>query len=71
MREDETLVLSFYSPVYATSVNTIKKTTILLYRIPDGLRELRTLLEQHITNQGLAAIDRCGDSAVNVSNVRL
>ncbi|KAK3881618.1 hypothetical protein Pcinc_013948 [Petrolisthes cinctipes] len=32
---------------------------------PDGLRELRTLLEQHITNQGLAAIDRCGDSAVN------
>lgn len=37
------------------------------FRIPDGLRELRTLLEQHITNQGLAAIDRCGDSALNVS----
>ncbi|KAK4291243.1 hypothetical protein Pmani_012385 [Petrolisthes manimaculis] len=37
----------------------------LVSRIPDGLRELRTLLEQHITNQGLAAIDRCGDSAVN------
>lgn len=35
-------------------------------RIPDGLRELRTLLEQHITNQGLAAIDRCGETAVNV-----
>ncbi|XP_064086820.1 cullin-1-like isoform X4 [Macrobrachium nipponense] len=37
----------------------------LVSRIPDGLRELRTLLEQHITAQGLAAIDRCGDSALN------
>ncbi|XP_076038245.1 cullin 1 isoform X2 [Oratosquilla oratoria] len=37
----------------------------LVSRIPDGLRELRTLLEQHIANQGLAAIDRCGDAAVS------
>ena len=39
----------------------------LVARIPDGLGELRTLLEQHIAAQGLAAIDKCGDSAHNVS----
>ncbi|XP_019877830.1 cullin-1 [Aethina tumida] len=37
----------------------------LVSRIPDGLGELRTLLEQHIAAQGLAAIERCGDSANN------
>lgn len=40
----------------------------LVARIPDGLGELRTLLEQHIASQGLAAIEKCGDSAHNVSN---
>ena len=30
----------------------------LVSRIPDGLPELRNLLEQHISNQGLSAIDR-------------
>lgn len=39
----------------------------LVARIPEGLGELRSLLEQHITNQGLAAIEKCGDSANNVS----
>lgn len=38
----------------------------LVARIPDGLGELRNLLEGHIANQGLAAIDKCGDSAANV-----
>ncbi|KAK9686823.1 Cullin family [Popillia japonica] len=37
----------------------------LVARIPEGLGELRSLLEQHITNQGLAAIEKCGDSANN------
>ncbi|XP_044737847.1 cullin-1 isoform X2 [Chrysoperla carnea] len=37
----------------------------LAARIPDGLGELRTLLESHIAYQGLAAIDKCGDSAAN------
>lgn len=37
----------------------------LVARIPDGLGELRNLLESHIANQGLAAIDKCGDSANN------
>lgn len=38
----------------------------LVARIPNGLGELRNLLESHIANQGLAAIDKCGDSAANV-----
>ncbi|XP_014616036.1 PREDICTED: cullin-1 isoform X1 [Polistes canadensis] len=37
----------------------------LMARIPNGLGELRNLLESHIANQGLAAIDKCGDSAAN------
>ncbi|XP_050358820.1 cullin-1 isoform X2 [Nymphalis io] len=38
----------------------------LVARIPDGLVELRRLLEQHIHAQGLAAIDKCGDCAHSV-----
>lgn len=39
----------------------------LVARIPDGLGELRSLLETHIFNQGLSAIDKCGDAATSVS----
>ena len=39
----------------------------LVSRIQDGLGELKTLLETHIYNQGLAAVEKCGDSALNVS----
>ena len=35
----------------------------LVSRIPDGLPELRTLLEEHITQQGLSAIERGGEVA--------
>ena len=38
----------------------------LVSRIADGLGELKKLLETHIFNQGLAAIEKCGDSALNV-----
>ena len=34
-------------------------------RIPDGLGELRDLLENHITAQGLAAIEKLGEDALN------
>uniref|UniRef100_A0AAR2K195 Cullin-1 n=1 Tax=Pygocentrus nattereri TaxID=42514 RepID=A0AAR2K195_PYGNA len=37
----------------------------LVSRITDGLGELKKLLETHIHNQGLAAIEKCGDSALN------
>lgn len=35
----------------------------LVLRIPDGLTELKSRLENHIFTQGLAAIEKCGDSA--------
>lgn len=35
----------------------------LVARIPEGLGEFRTLLEAHIYNQGLSAIEKCDDSA--------
>ncbi|XP_013379621.1 cullin-1 [Lingula anatina] len=41
----------------------------LVSRITDGLGELKGLLETHIHNQGLAAIERCGDSALNEPKV--
>lgn len=43
----------------------------LVSRIPDGLTELRTLLEDHITQQGLSAIEREGDAAHNDPKVCL
>ncbi|XP_022084554.1 cullin-1-like isoform X2 [Acanthaster planci] len=37
----------------------------LVSRVPNGLNELMTLLEQHIYNQGLSAIEKCGDAALS------
>ncbi|KAI1290136.1 Cullin-1 [Halotydeus destructor] len=37
----------------------------LVSRIPDGLGELKNLLESHITNQGAAAIDGIGESGLS------
>ncbi|KAG8195459.1 hypothetical protein JTE90_002631 [Oedothorax gibbosus] len=37
----------------------------LVSKIFDGLGELRTRLESHIHNQGLTAIEKCGESASN------
>lgn len=41
----------------------------LVSRIQDGLGELKKLLETHIHNQGLAAIEKCGEAALNVSTI--
>ena len=38
----------------------------LVKLIPDGLGELRNLLERHICSQGNNAIEKCGDEALNV-----
>uniref|UniRef100_U5EX69 Cullin-1 n=1 Tax=Corethrella appendiculata TaxID=1370023 RepID=U5EX69_9DIPT len=37
----------------------------LVARITEGLSELKTILEAHIHSQGLAAIEKCGEAAVN------
>jgi hypothetical protein len=38
----------------------------LVLKVPDGLSRLKELLEAYITNQGLEAIDKCCDAAINV-----
>ena len=38
----------------------------LVSRIPDGLGELKTRLESHICAQGLTALEKCGEAALNV-----
>ncbi|XP_051154665.1 cullin-1 [Leptopilina boulardi] len=45
--------------------NDLGRMYQLVARIPNGLGELRNLLESHIANMGLAAIDKCGDTALN------
>ncbi|XP_014667286.1 PREDICTED: cullin-1-like [Priapulus caudatus] len=37
----------------------------LVSKIQDGLGELRNLLESHIFSQGLTAIEKCGEAALN------
>ena len=49
------------------AVSDLGRMYMLVSRIVDGLGELKTLLETHIYTQGQAAIERCGDSALNVS----
>ena len=42
----------------------------LVSRIHDGLGELKNLLESHIHNIGLNAIEKLGDTAINVRILR-
>lgn len=37
----------------------------LIYRIKNGLGEFKNFLETHIHNQGLLAIEKCGEAALN------
>ncbi len=38
----------------------------LLSKIPDGFTELKRLLETHIYNQGMEAIEKTAEAALNV-----
>ena len=66
------LNFSICPPIYPFNVisfciSDLGRMYNLVARIPDGLGQLRTLLENHITNQGLNALEKCGDQAFNVS----
>lgn len=66
------LNFSICPPIYPFTVISVCISDLgrmynLVARIPDGLGQLRTLLENHITNQGLNALEKCGDQAFNVS----
>ena len=39
----------------------------LVSRVPVGMAELRKKFECHVHSQGLSAIEKCGDTVVNVS----
>jgi len=39
----------------------------LVSHVPEGLGKLKSLLEKHICTQGLTAIEKCSESALNVS----
>lgn len=41
----------------------------LVSRITEGLKELKLVLEEHIHNQGVSVIEKCGDAALNVSGI--
>jgi len=41
----------------------------LVSHVTEGLGKLKSLLEKHICTQGLSAIEKCGESALNVSTV--
>lgn len=45
----------------------LRRMYSLVARITEGLVELKAILETHIHNQGLAAIAKCGEAALNVS----
>ena len=40
----------------------------LVSRVPKGLEELRDRFENHVHTQGVAAVEKCGEVAVNVSS---
>ena len=40
---------------------------LLVSRVPKGLEELRGRFENHVHSQGLAAIEKCGETAMSVS----
>ena len=64
---DTMFLLPFLTFVFFCGVTDLGRMYQLVSRIPDGLGELRSLLESHITYQGTAAIEKCGESALNVS----
>ena len=39
----------------------------LVSRVPAGMEELRKKFEYHVQSQGLSAIEKCGDTVINVS----
>ena len=40
----------------------------LVAKVPDGLSELKRLLETYIYNQGMEAIEKCCDASINVTH---
>lgn len=61
-----TMAWCFTDAAFSLCVSDLGRMYNLVSRITDGLGELKKLLETHIHNQGLAAIEKCGEAALNV-----
>ena len=50
------------------SVSDLSRMFSLVSRVPKGLDELRDRFENHVHTQGVAAVEKCREAALNVSN---
>lgn len=66
-RRLETLHTEFQNLLNDDKNDDLERMFGLVSRIADGLSELRAILESHIVNQGIQAIEKIGDDASNVS----
>ncbi|KAB0341475.1 hypothetical protein FD754_018401 [Muntiacus muntjak] len=61
----EIFLTEFQNLLNANKSEDLGRMYKLIYRIKNGLGEFKKLLETHIHNQGLAAIEKCGEAALN------
>lgn len=60
-------LIIFYNIIFFFLVLDLGRMYSLIARVPDALGSLKQLLLDHIYNQGLSTIEKCGESAINVS----
>ncbi|XP_061271394.1 cullin-1-like [Bos javanicus] len=61
----EIFLTEFQNLLNANKSEDLGRMYRLIYRIKNGLGEFKKLLETHIHNQGLSAIEECGEAALN------
>ncbi|KAJ1063050.1 hypothetical protein AB1E18_003394 [Capra hircus] len=61
----EIFLTEFQNLLNANKCEDLGRMYKLTYRIKNGLGEFKKLLETHIHNQGLLAIEKCGEAALN------
>ena len=57
------------SCVHACILADLSRMFLLVSRVPKGLEELRDRFENHVHSQGVAAVEKCGETALNVSQI--
>ena len=61
--------LYLLSCVHVCILADLSRMFLLVSRVPKGLEELRDRFENHVHSQGVAAVEKCGETALNVSQV--
>ena len=57
------------SCVHVCILVDLSRMFLLVSRVPKGLDELRDRFENHVHSQGVAAVEKCGEIALNVRRV--